>query len=373
MSIYIYTDISWFFICTGTTEPMELPRFCLNSGSSGDGACVCPEKWVGSLCHIGQYKPGSMGSWYLFWENLHFGRSWTFPAAEIWSAGSDLRAVPQLFVLGEAVFFTHLKGIIHLGKTLQVLTICDLFLSNLAVDWRSQWPENLIQVSVTSVAVFGFALCLRTPSTSAPCRTMPAFSSCCHWHWSWMSQISYTWNSTVLVDSHFSPLCHSISALPCAGRLPAHWAAGSPELVKSPALFFPRPTTHNVASVTHKYTVMCQLGFCQMMWHVWSEGCQNIYSVPGKYAWWGLLGRWRVQVFHVISLMTGWAAHPTHNDRWNEFMTDWNIWAKCFREVGLNKIIVAGISALETKHYDGSVISFVRCSSILHLICCELP
>lgn len=66
--------------------------------------------------------------------------------------------------------------------------------------------ENLIQVSVTSVAVSGFALYLRTPSTPAACRTMPAFSSCCHEHGSWMSQISYTWNSTVLVDSHFRPL-----------------------------------------------------------------------------------------------------------------------------------------------------------------------
>ncbi|KAI1242307.1 hypothetical protein IHE44_0005838, partial [Lamprotornis superbus] len=47
---------------------------------------------------------------------------------------------------------------------------------------------------VISVALSGFALCLRTPSTSAPCRTMPAFSSCCHRHWSWMSQISYAWN-----------------------------------------------------------------------------------------------------------------------------------------------------------------------------------
>lgn len=79
--------------------------------------------------------------------------------------------------------------------------------------WRSQWHENLIQVSVTSVAVSGFALGLRTSSTPAACRTMPAFSSCCHWHCSWMSQISYTWNSTVLVDSHFSPLCHNVASL----------------------------------------------------------------------------------------------------------------------------------------------------------------
>lgn len=71
--------------------------------------------------------------------------------------------------------------------------------------------------------------------------------------------------------------------------------------------------------------------------------------------------------------MTGWAAHPTDSDRLNEFMTDWNVWAKCFREVGLNKIIMARISAQETKHYDDSVIFFVHCSSVLHLICCELP
>lgn len=68
---------------------------------------------------------------------------------------------------------------------------------------------------MTTAAVSGFALCLRTPSTSAPCRTMPAFSSCCHWRWSWMSQISYTWNSTVLVDSHFRPLCHNMASLHC--------------------------------------------------------------------------------------------------------------------------------------------------------------
>lgn len=94
---------------------------------------------------------------------------------------------------------------------------------------------------------------------------------------------------------------------------------------------------------------------------------------PGKYSWQGLLGRWKVQVFLVISLMTGWAAHPTDNDRLDEFMTDWNIWAKWFREIGLNKIIMAGISALETKHYGDAVISFGHCSSVLHLICCELP
>lgn len=88
---------------------------------------------MGSLCHTDQHKPGRMGSWQHFWEHPYSGRSLAFPAAEICSAGSDPQAVPWLFLLGEAVFFTHLKGIIHLGKTLQVLTIRGLFLANLAV------------------------------------------------------------------------------------------------------------------------------------------------------------------------------------------------------------------------------------------------
>lgn len=151
---------------------------------------------------------------------------------------------------------------------------------NSPVVW-SQWLENLIQVSVTRVAVSGFALCLRTPSPSAPRRTMPAFSSCCRWHWSWMSQISDTWESTVRSSRCATAEGTGISVLPCAGRLPTHWAAGSPELLKSPAPFFPgqQPT---VWQYDTKYTIKCQLGFCQMMWHIWSEGCQNIISVPRK-------------------------------------------------------------------------------------------
>lgn len=149
----IYIDISWFFICTGSTESTEPLCFSLHSGGSGNGAWVCPEEWVGSLCHTDQHTP-SMGSWHHFWEHPYSGRSLAFPAAEICSAGSDPQAVLWLFLLCEAVFFTHLKGIIHLGKALQVLTICGQFLANLAVVWillfedhsdlkiwfRSQWP-----------------------------------------------------------------------------------------------------------------------------------------------------------------------------------------------------------------------------------------
>lgn len=71
--------------------------------------------------------------------------------------------------------------------------------------------------------------------------------------------------------------------------------------------------------------------------------------------------------------MTGWVTCPTDNDRLDGFMMDWNIWAICFRDVGLNKIIMAGFSALGTNHDDESVIPYVHSSGILHLICCELP
>ncbi|NWW44516.1 AGRG7 protein, partial [Pedionomus torquatus] len=37
---------------TDTVEPGAPPCFCLNSGVCQDGACVCPEQWVGSLCEI---------------------------------------------------------------------------------------------------------------------------------------------------------------------------------------------------------------------------------------------------------------------------------------------------------------------------------
>ncbi|NXY45108.1 AGRG7 protein, partial [Ceuthmochares aereus] len=37
---------------TDTTESMVPPCFCLNGGICQDGACVCPEEWVGSLCEI---------------------------------------------------------------------------------------------------------------------------------------------------------------------------------------------------------------------------------------------------------------------------------------------------------------------------------
>ncbi|KAM6381909.1 adhesion G-protein coupled receptor G7 [Alca torda] len=37
---------------TDTTEPVAPPCFCLNGGICRDGACLCPEEWVGSLCEI---------------------------------------------------------------------------------------------------------------------------------------------------------------------------------------------------------------------------------------------------------------------------------------------------------------------------------
>ncbi|KAM6420944.1 adhesion G-protein coupled receptor G7 [Pluvialis apricaria] len=37
---------------TDTTEPVTPPCFCLNGGICRDGACVCPEEWVGSFCEI---------------------------------------------------------------------------------------------------------------------------------------------------------------------------------------------------------------------------------------------------------------------------------------------------------------------------------
>ncbi|NWR73994.1 AGRG7 protein, partial [Centropus unirufus] len=37
---------------TDTTESMVPPCFCFNGGVCQDGACLCPEEWVGSLCEI---------------------------------------------------------------------------------------------------------------------------------------------------------------------------------------------------------------------------------------------------------------------------------------------------------------------------------
>ncbi|KAM6097721.1 adhesion G-protein coupled receptor G7 [Theristicus caerulescens] len=37
---------------TDTTELVVRPCFCLNGGICQDGACVCPEEWVGYLCEI---------------------------------------------------------------------------------------------------------------------------------------------------------------------------------------------------------------------------------------------------------------------------------------------------------------------------------
>ncbi|XP_068273419.1 adhesion G-protein coupled receptor G7 [Nyctibius grandis] len=37
---------------TDTTESVVPPCFCLNGGVCQDGACVCPEEWVGSLCEL---------------------------------------------------------------------------------------------------------------------------------------------------------------------------------------------------------------------------------------------------------------------------------------------------------------------------------
>ncbi|KFV60314.1 putative G-protein coupled receptor 128 [Gavia stellata] len=37
---------------TDTTDSVVPPCICLNSGICRDGACVCPEEWVGSLCEI---------------------------------------------------------------------------------------------------------------------------------------------------------------------------------------------------------------------------------------------------------------------------------------------------------------------------------
>lgn len=74
--------ISWFFIYTDTTQPIVPPCPCLNSDVCQDGACVCPEEWVGALCEIGQYKAGTMGSWRHFWEPFCFRRPLIFPPGQ---------------------------------------------------------------------------------------------------------------------------------------------------------------------------------------------------------------------------------------------------------------------------------------------------
>lgn len=55
------------------------------------------------------------------------------------SAGLELQAETWLFFLGEPVSFTHFccsfKWVLHLGKTLEVSTICGMFLANLAFVW----------------------------------------------------------------------------------------------------------------------------------------------------------------------------------------------------------------------------------------------
>ncbi|KFU86406.1 putative G-protein coupled receptor 128, partial [Chaetura pelagica] len=51
-SIYLWTFPSSFFIYTDTTESVVPPCFCVNGGVCRDGACMCPEEWVGSLCEI---------------------------------------------------------------------------------------------------------------------------------------------------------------------------------------------------------------------------------------------------------------------------------------------------------------------------------
>lgn len=315
--IWTYLD---FLFAEALQNPWNPPCFYLNSSSSGDGTGVCPEEWAGSPCHMGQYKPGSMGSWNHFWEHLHFGRSLTFPAAEICSAGSDLQAMLWFFLLGEAMFVTHLRGIMHLEKTLHISTICILFLANLAIVWiplfedhsdlkiwfTSQWP---VLLHLDLPRVWGH----RPPQHPAG-QCLPSAPAATGIGLGWVKfptpGIALSWLTPISVPSATAwHLCTSLcweaaSSLSCrisrAGKIPSS--------------YFPRLTTHNVASMTHKYTCV-SWAFVK-----WCDTFgQKDVRIPamylGKCAWWGLLGRWNLHVFHVISVIAGWAAHPADNDR----------------------------------------------------------
>ncbi|NXH19622.1 AGRG7 protein, partial [Bucco capensis] len=62
---------------TDTTEPVVPPCFCLNGGICRDGACMCPEEWVGSLCEIVNFCEAStytVNTSGIITENLTFGR-----------------------------------------------------------------------------------------------------------------------------------------------------------------------------------------------------------------------------------------------------------------------------------------------------------
>ncbi|XP_008498168.2 adhesion G-protein coupled receptor G7 [Calypte anna] len=44
---------------TDSTESLVPPCFCINGGVCWNGACVCPEEWVGSLCEIANFCEAS--------------------------------------------------------------------------------------------------------------------------------------------------------------------------------------------------------------------------------------------------------------------------------------------------------------------------
>nr|XP_025968112.1 adhesion G-protein coupled receptor G7 [Dromaius novaehollandiae] len=55
VTVILWTLCIWQIVVrfkTETTEPVLPPCFCLNDGVCQDGACVCPEEWVGSLCEL---------------------------------------------------------------------------------------------------------------------------------------------------------------------------------------------------------------------------------------------------------------------------------------------------------------------------------
>ena len=152
----------WFFIYTDTTQPVVPPCFCFNGGICQDGVCVYPEEWVGSLCEIGQYKPGSMGSWRHFWEPLCFGRPLILPPgldplSRVRSASSDvallarwgriLHPLLSLFQISN-ISGEDITGFNHLWP---VSSQFGLYLNSSV--WRSQWLENPMQSSVASTAV----------------------------------------------------------------------------------------------------------------------------------------------------------------------------------------------------------------------------
>lgn len=216
------------------------------------------------------------------------GDPWPFLLLTPCSAGSDLQAVPCLFLLGEPVFFTQFKGVIYLGKTLQVSTICSLFLANLAVVWiplfedhsdlkiwfRPQWP---LLPCLDLPCVWG-----HHPPQHPAGQCLPSAPAATGAGLGWVKfptpGIALSWLTPISGPSATTRhLCTALCWEAASSRSCRISRAG-----QIPSSYFPRPTTHNVVSVRHKYTDMCQLCFCQMVWHIWSDGCQNICSIPRK-------------------------------------------------------------------------------------------